>query len=240
MKQFLIAFFLAVLPLAAPAQDARFDQAVALWLDGNDRESLPILSELANSDHTLARLLLARIETTDRGLSPYRIKLGPNAARALFRQDAGYGGFAKSWLTIEAAAGNETAIALLASRQPRPDASLISTLRHLGEAEAADYPTRILALYGAQADRHAMLKNPDLPEALRPYLQYLTDTPEPRGDGLAALRHITPYAAADIRSDDPDAIGIAGILALGYPYGDMQPDNRWRGVVEDWLLDQTP
>ncbi|MCP3972329.1 MAG: hypothetical protein GY717_18795 [Rhodobacteraceae bacterium] len=72
-------------------------------------------------------------------------------------------------------------------------------------------------------------------DELRPYLAYLSGTPEPARDGLAALRHMAdvPVAAAE-----PDALGMARLRALGFGFGfgDAGPGNAWRWAVEDWLL----
>ena len=81
--------------------------------------------------------------------------------------------------------------------------------------------------------RHALLDDENLMQDLRPYLTYLTMKPEPRGDGLAALRHIQSQPV-DAGSDQ--TLGMAGLLALGLGYGDLSPDNPWRPAVEDWLM----
>ncbi len=215
--------------------DNDFDDAVALWLDGDDAASLPMLAGLAADGHGMARLLLARIETRDLGPSPYRIGLTRTEAQALFRAPADGAAFAPTWLQVETAAGSPLASALLATRSADPNPQLIRDLAFLGEPQATDHPTRIAALYGTTQMRAALAGDPVLLPELQPYLAYLSGPPEPRGDGLAALRHMAPASAATVTADE-ETLDMAGILALGYPYGDMHPANRWRESVENWVM----
>ncbi len=230
-----LAFACSLLGGAPAMAESRLETAVELWLNGDDAHSLPMLAEMAADGHVEARVLLAQIETTDLGPSPYRQSLRPDQARDLFRYADG-SPFSKSWLVVEADAGNERAQALLKAKFADPDPDLIATLNRLGEHQATDRPTRIVALYGDQAMRKALAANPDVMQDLRPYLAYLTDKPEPRGDGLAALRHIQPDA---VNAAQPGALGMAGVLALGLGYGDTSPDNPWRPAVEQWLMSAT-
>ncbi len=213
-----------------------FDRAKSLWLQGDDARSLPLLADLARNRDMRARVLLSRIEIADKGPSPFRMSLPRTQAQALFRNMQARGPFGRSWLKTEADAGNDLAQALLASRLPQPDMSLIKKLVQLGEYEATDHPTRIMALYGSTEERKALNQSGYLLPDLEPYLAYLSDPPEPRADGLAALRHIAGGEPAAVRAEDSETLGMAGILALGFGYGDLNPANRWRPVVENWLL----
>lgn len=215
---------------------ADLDAVVALWLSGNDRDSLPQLADLARAGNADARILLGRIEILDRGPSPFRLSLSPDEHRTLFRSAQDAGNFARTWLAVEADTGNPLAIALLNSRMSRVDPDLIKTLQELGEVEASDHPTRILALYGSQKIKQELLASQYLLPDLRPYLEYLTDEPEQRGDGMAALRLIAASQNATVPPDDPDALAMAGALALGYGFGGTEPGNKWRQSVSEWLL----
>ncbi|KIC38643.1 hypothetical protein RA27_19675 [Ruegeria sp. ANG-R] len=230
LAAFLLAAQVAVTPIARA--DTPFEQAVALWLQGDDTQSLPMLAELAAEGNVEARLLLARIETSDLGPSPFRQSLDPAQSRELFRQKD-WSAFGQSWLTVEARAGNELAQALLNAKRPEPDPDLIMRLNAFGEHQATDYPTRIIALYGDADMRRKLLSDDRLMRDLKPYLTYLSNTPEPRGDGVAALRHIQPDA---VEASSEQALGMAGLLALGLGYGDTSPDNPWRPAVENWLM----
>lgn len=234
VKSIFATLMIAVLAASPPFAhaDTPVERAVALWLDGDDAQALPLLAELAAGGDVQARLLLARIETSDLGPSPFRQALEPAQSRELFRQKD-WSAFGRSWLKTEAEDGNLLAQSLLAAKRPKPDPDLIARLNALGEHQATDYPTRIVALYGDADMRAGLLANPDLMQDLKPYLTYLSVDPEPRGDGLAALRHIQPDPV-DASSDQ--AMAMAGVLALGLGYGDLSPENPWRPAVENWLM----
>ncbi len=212
--------------------DQSLQQAVELWLQGDDEQSLPMLAELAADGDAGARLLLARIETSDLGPSPFRQSLGRDKSRALFRYDDN-SAFGRSWLFVETQAGNELAQALLKAKNADPDLDLIAELNRLGEHQATDRPTRIVALYGDQDLRDRLLAQDGMMDDLRPYLAYLSGSPEHRGDGIAALRHIQ---SKPVDATQDQALGMAGLLALGLGFGDVAPDNRWRSAVQDWLM----
>ena len=214
-----------------------FNQAVDLWLDGNDRDSLPALAVLAQAGDRNARILLARIEMFDRGPSPFRFSLSGAERRALFRQVPPNEIFGKSWLKVEAERGNALAANFLKSRYPEPDLALIKALWDAGEGQATDYPTRIIALYGAEDQKRALLESGRILENLEPFLAYLSGDPEPRGDGLAALRFITGKGQDEINPDNADAFDMAGFLALGFGFGDASPENTYRADLERWILE---
>lgn len=213
-----------------------FDDAVDAWLQGDDQKSLPVLADLAREGHNKARVLLARIESMDRGPSPYRLSLSSPERRALFRDTSGPSRFGRSWLAVEAAEGNRLAEMFLRSRKPVAQLQTHFALWQAGERQATDYPTRIVALYGSSSARNGLASSEMMLPELKPYLAYLIDDPEPRGDGLAALRHMLGLTAEKVRADDPDTLGMAGFLALGFGFGDMSAENAWRGPIEDWLL----
>ena len=192
------ALMLAALCLVAPvaAADTALRQAAELWLDGDDARALPMLADLAADGNVDARLLLGRIETSDLGLSPFRRALEPNQSRALFRQK-GWTVFGKSWIAVEAAQGNALAQALIQSKRPDPDPDLIARLIAMGEVEAADYPTRIIALYGDDDMRANLLASDTLLQDLKPYLNYLSLEPEPRGDLLDSHISSDPISELD-------------------------------------------
>lgn len=220
---------------AATAQ-AVFDETVALWLSGDDANSLPQLAKLAQEGHADARILLARIETMDRGPSPYRMALAPRNRRALFRDMSGKSLFGRSWLSVEARRGNRLAEMFLRSRKPFLQLQTHFALWQAGERQATDYPTRIAALYGSRAMREKLVASETILPEMRPYLAFLADKPEPQADGMAALRHMVGLGEAVISADDPQTLGMAQFLALGFGFGDITASNRWRKAVEEWVL----
>ncbi|MEO3413535.1 hypothetical protein AAFO92_02635 [Roseovarius sp. CAU 1744] len=215
---------------------ASLNGATELWLQGDDRQSLPALAELARGGNSDARLLLGRIETNDLGPSPYRMSLSKLETRALFRDISDHGLFGRTWISVEAALDNELARVFQRALQPVPRLGLIERLHRIGEIQAADHPTRILALYGTREMREKLRTADYLMPDLIPYLEYVSGPPEPRADGMAALRHIAPDEKDEISASDPDSLGMAGLLSLGFGYGGHEADNRWRPAVENWLL----
>ncbi|MGR3617758.1 MAG: hypothetical protein ACU0BB_17215 [Paracoccaceae bacterium] len=214
----------------------RIDTAIGQWLSGTDHDSLPALATPASEGNRDAQLLLGRIETSDLGPSPFRLSHTGEETRALFRDNSGFSYFGQTWISVAADNADPLARALQKSVQPDPDPTLVVTLNDLGEHQATDYPTRIIALYGTQKQKQELAQSDGLQTDLKPYVQYLTGTAEPRGDGIAALRHIAGDAALGVDVTDPETLGMAGVLALGYGYGDLSEANPWRPIVENWLL----
>lgn len=233
---FITIFIINLLCSVAIAGDDKLKQAVALWLDGDDKQSLPMLAKLAGRGDPDARLLLARLEYMDRGRSPYLRSLSAAQLKNMHRSHNSKTKFAVSWLEIEAQQGNELAVLLQKTRLPYANISLIEKLHSMGEAQASDHPTRISALYGSSAERNALLKNDAVLSELRPYVRYLTTAPEPRGDGMSALRYMVPELADKVNKDNIDALDMAGVLALGYGFGRMNQSNPWYEGVANWVL----
>lgn len=231
-----LGLILLILVASAAQGRADIDDAVDLWLQGDDAKSLPMLAELAEAGDSDARMLLSRIETTDLGPSPYRLSLDAEQSRELFRFMPLGAVFGKSWMSIEAGEGNRRALAFLESLYPNPNPGVIERLQELGEEQATDYPSRIIALYGSSAMKRTLRENAGLLEELKPFLDYLSGAPEPSGDGIAALRHISGGTKGRVDAHDPDTRATAGLLSLGYGYGDVSDGNRWRPVIEEWLL----
>ncbi len=222
---------------AQTLDDARFSTSVTAWLSGNDEKSLTTLSELAQNGHRQARLLLARIETLDRGPSTFRLGLSRDEARQLFRQTKLGDTFSKSWLRVLAEEEGDTlAKLLLAANRAEVSPDLIVALTEAGEIQATDRPTRIAALYGSDELRAALLEDGAVLDELRPYVEYLAGPSRPRGDGLAALAHILNVDVATLDSDDTDTREMAGLLALGWGFGKVSPLNAHYDTVADWVL----
>lgn len=221
---------------AGAVAQSSLEEAVTLWLGGNDVHSLPMLAEMAKGGDVQAQLLLGRIETMDKGPSPYRASLLPEERRALFRKQTVIHRFGRGWIAVAADDNNALAALLMRSQLPVSDPGLIAQLWHMGEREATDHPTRVVALYGTEAQKTALVSGTNMLDDLRPYVAYLSGPSEPRGDGLAALRYITGLSAEEIPATDVDALAMARVLALGYGYGDIAPDNKWRSAVETWVM----
>lgn len=230
----LIAIFIAWTGVAQA--QASLTRATDQWLQGEDEQSLNALADLARKGNADARLLLGRIETMDLGPSPYRMSLTKLETRALFRDISGHGLFGRTWISVEAALDNELARIFQRAAQPVPRLGLIERLNRLGEHQAADHPTRILAHYGDAEMRKKLRAAEFLMTDLIPYLDYLSGAPEPRVDGLSALRYIVSNPNENISASDPDTFEMAGLLSLGFGSGNHNAKNRWRPAVENWLL----
>jgi hypothetical protein len=233
----LVGLLFSTLPVGAQnLEQARFLTAVSAWLKGDDEKSLTTLAKLARDGHSDARLLLAQIEIADRGPSRYRQGLSRRETKDLFRKTSFGEPFAQSWLSIEAMDGNRLAQLLLQARDTRVRPELITELHVLGEHQATGRPIRILALYGTDQQRMDLLNSDDLLPELTPFLTYLNDDPRPQADGLAALAYILDQDGASLDPADPDTRAMAGLLALGFGFGSLDPDNRWYQDVSDWVL----
>ena len=91
-------------------------------------------------------------------------------------------------------------------------------------------------MYGSADQRAALAESDFLLDEFVPYLRYLSEEPRARADGMTALEHIAPDGLSTIADGDTAALSMAGVLALGWGFGDLSPENAWRGLVEDWLL----
>ena len=91
MTKRVIAIILLMLSFSAVANDLagkdepEFQAALQLWLNDNDDESLTRLSKLAMEGNVAARLLLARIEVTDRAPSEFVTQLTRKEYMDIFR-----------------------------------------------------------------------------------------------------------------------------------------------------------
>lgn len=227
-----------LLSVSAPAfSDVSLDDAVALWLTGDDETSLPALAALAQDGNAQARVLLARIETTDLGVSPFRQSLTAEQRRKLFRYAPEAARFPRSWLLIEAMEGNELAALLSASRRPIIDLQMHAALWEAGEHQATRYSTRLIALRGSASAREAISsKGMILPE-LEPFWSEVTVN-APGARGTAILARMTGKTDFDL--DDPDTVEMMRALSMGLGPDGLNPDNQWQAQVSDWLLSDDP
>ena len=129
------SIFVAVAP---PVTAAPLDDAISLWLDDNDADALPMLSELASSGDADAQLLLGQIEAIlpPGAGSEFMAGLSRRERIDLLRSPGGLSG--KSWLRVRADEGDTLAAALLASRLPDADMDVVRALLDAGEREAAE------------------------------------------------------------------------------------------------------
>ena len=124
--------------LSAPVNAAPLDDAIALWLNDNDADALPILAQLATDGDADAQVLLGQIEAIvpPGAGSPFVTALSRRDRIDLLRSPGGLSG--KSWLRVRADDGDTLAAALLASRLPDADMDVVRALLDAGEREAAE------------------------------------------------------------------------------------------------------
>lgn len=155
----------------AGSHDPEFVQATQRWLDDDDRQSLPALAQLARDGNRAARLLLARIETTDRAFRPFVANLSRRKRHDLFRASQGSSLFPPSWLKVESDRGDPLARALFKSTSGEIDIAAVERLYALGENEATEHLVRKVAVDGSQSEREALLQVLIPRAELEPYLQ---------------------------------------------------------------------
>lgn len=215
--------------------------AIDDWLDDDDASSLHVLSRLATDGNIAARLLLARIEITDRAPSAYVQRLSRAERLALYRPP-GTGVFRPTWLRKEAASGNTLAQALQASMTLGLNIPAIQTLLGVGEKEAIEHLVRKVAVDGSESDHRELASLLPAQSELAPYLYAFQYASEGYTPGETALRHMlrTMGVQPENLRNDPDARVAATYVELGYQAGDLTPrfgpGNRFFDSVIGWVL----
>ncbi len=236
----LISFTAASDSVIEGSEHPDLHEAIEIWLQNNDENSLPTIAKLARDGNTAARLLLSRIERTERAPSSYLESLTIKQQKALFRNPENKGVFQPSWMLTEAESGNSIAALFLSSYVPRVDLATIHALRQAGEFEATDHPVRIAALYGDIKIKKALLDELATPQ-MRPFVISQLPPAKPIADGLAALEYMKQFGQKYSHTKDIEyeTKAAARFLALGIPYGDVSRTNPWRSVVSNWLMYST-
>ena len=239
-----IVHSLKAVDLLPGADNPVFLAAVETWLDDNDADSLPVLSSLASQGNVAARLLLSRIETTDRAASDYVKSLSRQARLNLFRP-SGTGVFRPSWLKIESDAGNPTAAALLEATALGINLAGIQRLYRIGEIEATEHLVRKVAVDGSQAERQELAGFLPPESELAPYLRAFRHGQEGMTTGQTALQHIVAtndgIEPESIQlGDDPDTQIAVEFVDLGYQAGSQTSgygeNNKHFGAITKWIM----
>jgi len=240
---FLFGYFISLNSLLAfeleGSDHTVFKAAVQLWLDNDDQNSLPLLSQLASKGNIAARLLLARIEQVDRAPSEYLEQMPRDKRLALMRSKKENTPFYPSWIEIEANNNHPLAIELRKTEMPHVDIATIENLHALGEPQASDHLVRIVAIYGEPEERQNILNRNLVLDELKPYIYSQSFPPKKRGDGVEAMLHIaqkTNTEMAEPNLNDAQTLNIALLLSLGIPYGHVDASNEWNSMLEKWLF----
>lgn len=232
----------AAQPILEGAEDKRLLSAIRIWLDDNDRDSLPVIQSLARSGNRAARLLIARIEAVDREPKPFVLRLSRDQRHDLFRSPSKIGVFRRTWISTEAEGGNPHAIALQAATRLGINQSAVRRLVALGESEAAEHLIRKIAVDGRPSDRQAVAELLGRDHELRPYLQAFTPGPVRLSAGETALLHILSAIknGGDIPGTGKAWNDAALFLDIGYQSGEQTPDfnasNPYFASVGRWVL----
>ena len=173
------------------ATEPEFTKAVETWLQDDDTHSLPLLASLASKGNIAARLLLARIEITDRASTEYVRQLSRGQRLDLFRSHRGNGNFRSSWLQLEADNGNLMAQTLLKATSLGINFSAITRLYEINEIESSEHLVRKIAVDGSAVEHQKL--STLLPEdsELVPYLRGFQFSRDGRTTGISALQHMT-------------------------------------------------
>lgn len=218
------------------ANDPTLTAAIETWLADDDENSLPVMAELAAGGNIAARLLLARIEDTERAPSEFVGKLSRKERAALFRSSTGKGIFRPSWLKTEAKAGNRTATTLQQAAALEVDIEAIKQLYAIGESEAAYDLIRQVAGNGNTKEKDQLAEFLPATSELAPYLQASRSG---INAGLTVLQLIVDPADDGIAEADPDSASAAEYLEWGYQNGiqtiNFDRENRHYGAIANWI-----
>ncbi len=217
--------------------DPAFVAAVEVWLEDNDRDSLPALAELAAAGNIASRLLLSRIAATDQAPSDFIEGLSRKERVELFRSSSGKGLFRPTWLKTETSAGNRLAAALLESTALAVNLEAIRNLYDIGEPQAAYDLIREVAGNGSAEDKAALIEFLPRESELLPYVLALNNPAEWVSPGHAALRQIA--GAAKSTGNDFDTEVAAKFVEFGYQTGvqnsKFDPGNEYFDALADWF-----
>ncbi len=227
------------------SDDPEFRNAVVDWLADNDAASLPRFAALARDGNVAARLLLARIEYTDRAASAYVRGLDRRARNQLYRSDRASGLFSPSWMRVEAEQGNAFAALLRQAGELGLQLDTVPALQAAGEHEAAEHVIRKVAVDGTPAERQRLAGMLDPSSELAPYLHGFRFSSQGVTTGQTALR----FMIAELRDDDwrvvelpedEDTRRATLYVEIGYQAGrriaDYDASGRHYRTITDWLL----
>jgi len=218
-------------------EEPALQTAIEIWLEDNDKDSLPVLAALAAEGNIAARLLLARIEATNQGPSNFLTGLSRKEKVELFRSNSSKGLFRPTWLSSETKAGNQFASALLNSTNTAVNIDAIRKLYEIGEIEAAYDLIREAAGNGTQEQKVELAYFlPDKSE-LMPYLRALQNPGAALTPGHAALK--LSIDSNQLRGTESDTRIAAYFVEYGYQTGvqnsDFDQSNHYYSDLASWI-----
>jgi hypothetical protein len=225
------------------SDDPAFQAAIEVWLDDNDKDSLPVFAALASEGNIAARLLLARIQDTDWAPSNYVSGLSRKEKIDLFRP-AGEGLFRPSWLKSESLEGNQLASALLDAPVLEVNIDAIRTLYEIGEPEASYDLIKQVATNGSQKEKEELADFLPGKSELTPFLRALQTQVPNFTPGHAALQQILSGDEAEQLEDvipGPEQVtsSAAVFVEFGYEHGvpsiDFDQANDFYDDLASWI-----
>ena len=221
-----------------------FQLAMAQWLADDDHQSLPLLSALADDGNRAARLLLSRIEFTDRSPQAHLLNNSRAKNHALFRHRVKDSPFPRSWITIEANRGNPLAQSLRLASEPGIDIDAIRHLYAIGEKEAAEHKIRKIAVDGSQQQHKQLAEFLGSDDSLAPYLRGFQFSRE----GMTTAKTAMQTILADIGNlnaieielaEDTDTRRAIAFVDIGYQAGrsavDYDSSGRHFEPLAEWI-----
>ena len=199
------------------ADDPALQAAIETWLQDNDADSLPAFAALAAEGNIAARLLLSRIEVTDRGPSDFVNGLSRKERVELFRSSSGSGLFRPTWMKSEKKAGNQFAALLLESTNTVVDIDTIQGLYDAGEPEAAYHLIREVAGSGSPQQKQELADFLPQNSELMPFLRALQNPAAGYTIGHAALK--TSIDSNELDGPESDTGAAAYFVEHGYQTG---------------------
>jgi hypothetical protein len=218
-------------------EETALQAAVEIWLQDNDRDSLPTIATLAADGNIAARLFLSRIEVTDQGPSDFVNGLSRKQRVELFRSSSGKGIFRPTWMKSEKEAGNQVASILLDSTNTIVSIDAIRKLYEIGETEAAYDLIREAAGNGSQEQKQEL--SSFLPEdsELMPYLRALQNPQAAISAGHTALQ--LAIDGGNLQGPEADTGIAAYFVEYGYQTGvqnsDFNQSNYYYDDLASWI-----
>jgi len=226
------------------SEDPVLQDAIELWLEDNDKDSLPVIATLAAEGNIAARLLLAQIENTERAPGNFVSSMPRKERVKLFRSTSGKGNFRPSWLKSEMLAGNEFAAALLKAPALEVNIEAIKTLYTLGEPESTYDLVRQVAGNGSKQEKQELAEF--LPETseLMPYLRALQTPVAGVTPGISALKMIMGgdeinQSEVILQGSEKDTSDAAVFVEYAYQNGvqsvHFDQTNSYYGDLAIWI-----
>lgn len=221
--------------------DAAFAGALELWLSDDDEHSLARLAELARDGNRAARLLLARIEFTDRAPSAFVLGLDRKQRDALYRGRREGSRFNPSWIRIEAENGDAFAQTLRQAGALGISFETIRRLYALGEPQAAEHQIRKVAVDGSPEERERLAEFLGPDDELAPYLHGFRFALDGETTGYAALQTIVgqleelPFNEVTL-VDNADSRRAMLFVDIGYQAGRQVADYDLQGGYTEGLV----